>query len=111
ASSIKYGTDAIGGVIVVNPAPLPEQPGIGGTLSVIGQSNGRSGTVSGMLEGGVNGFEGWGWRVQGTAKRTGDFKTATYYLTNTGIRELNFSGSVGYHDEQKGFEVFYSHFN
>lgn len=111
ASSIKYGTDAIGGVIVVNPAPLPERPGVGGTLSVIGQSNGRSGTVSGMLEGGIKGFEGWGWRVQGTAKRTGDFKTATYYLTNTGLRELNFSGAVGYHDEQKGFEVFYSHFN
>ena len=25
ASSIKYGTDALGGVIVVNPSPLPEK--------------------------------------------------------------------------------------
>jgi iron complex outermembrane recepter protein len=111
ASSIKYGTDAIGGVIVVNPAPLPESAGIGGTLNMIGQSNGRSGTVSGMLEGGIKNQNGWGWRVQGTAKRTGDFHTPSYMLTNTGIKELNFSGAVGYHNQRFGFEVFFSHFN
>ena len=111
ASSIKYGTDAIGGVIVVNPAPLPEGAGIGGSLNMIGQSNGRSGTVSGMIEGGLKNLEGWGWRVQGTAKRSGDFHTPSYSLTNTGIRELNFSGSAGYHNQHFGFEVFFSHFN
>src|SRR5688572_9542694 len=111
ASSIKYGTDAIGGVIVVNPAPLPEGAGIGGTLNMIGQSNGRSGTVSGMLEGGIKNQNGWGWRVQGTAKRTGDFHTPSYMLTNTGIKELNFSGAAGYHSNRFGFEVFFSHFN
>lgn len=111
ASSIKYGTDAIGGVIVVNPSPLPEEPGIGGTFSTIVQSNGRSGTASGMLEGGIKDHSGWGWRVQGTAKRAGDFHTPSYVLTNTGIKELNFSAAAGYHNERVGFEVFYSHFN
>ncbi|HZB13278.1 MAG TPA: carboxypeptidase-like regulatory domain-containing protein, partial [Chryseolinea sp.] len=111
ASSIKYGTDAIGGVIVVNPAPLPEGAGIGGSLNMIGQNNGRSGTVSGMIEGGLKNLEGWGWRVQGTAKRSGDFHTPSYSLTNTGIRELNFSASAGYHNQGFGFEVFFSHFN
>jgi len=111
ASSIKYGTDAIGGVIVVNPAPLPEGAGIGGSLNMIGQSNGRSGTVSGMMEGGLKNLEGWGWRVQGTAKRSGDFHTPSYSLTNTGIKGLNFSASAGYHNQRFGFEVFFSHFN
>ena len=111
ASSIKYGTDAIGGVIVVNPAPLPETAGIGGTLNIIGQSNGRSGTVSGMMEGGIKNHDGWGWRVQGTAKRSGDFHAPSYMLTNTGIKELNFSVETGYHGQQFGFEVFFSHFN
>src|SRR5687768_4997920 len=95
ASSIKYGTDALGGVIVVNPAPLPEKAGLGGTFNTIFQSNGRSGTVSGMLEGGVKKVDGLGWRVQGTAKKTGDFHTPDYVLTNTGIRELDFSTAVG----------------
>ncbi len=110
ASSIKYGTDAIGGVIVVNPAPLPERAGIGGSISTIAQSNGRSGTISGMIEGGINNRDGWGWRIQGTAKRAGDFHTPNYSLTNTGIRELNFSAATGYHDERLGVEVFFSHF-
>lgn len=110
ASSIKYGTDALGGVVVVNPAPLPEKSGIGGSVNTIFQSNGRSGTVSGMLEGGIPDHDGWGWRVQGTAKRTGDFNSANYVLTNTGIKELNYSLSTGYHRDGYGLEVFFSHF-
>ena len=81
ASAIKYGTDALGGVVVVNPPDLPEKNEIGGSLNSIVQSNGRSGTISGMLEGGVKNHDGWGWRVQGTGKRAGDFKTPTYHLT------------------------------
>jgi iron complex outermembrane receptor protein len=110
ASSIKYGTDAIGGVIVVNPAPLPEEAGIGGSMTTVGQTNGRSGVFSGMLEGGIKNHEGWGWRVQATGKRTGDFQTPHYNLTNTGIQELNFSGATGYHGQRFGVEVFFSHF-
>lgn len=110
ASSIKYGTDALGGVVIVNPAGLPEAPGIGGAFNLIGQSNGRSGTVSGLLEGGIKNHNGWGWRLQGTGKRAGDYQTPNYSLTNTGIKELNFSGATGYHKEGKGFEVFFSHF-
>jgi len=110
ASSIKYGTDALGGVVIVNPPELPSSPGIGGSLDLIGQSNGRSGTMSGVLEGGIKNHEGWGWRVQGTGKRSGDFHAADYSLTNTGIKELNFSGAAGYHNENKGVELFFSHF-
>jgi len=111
ASSIKYGTDALGGVIIVNPAELAEAPGLGGMFNFVGQSNGRSGTVSALLEGGINNHDGWGWRLQGTGKRTGDFHTPDYSLTNTGVKELNFSGALGYHEEKKGFEVFVSHFS
>ena len=111
ASSIKYGTDALGGVIIINPPSLPEKSGLGGSMQTVLQSNGRSGTLSGMLEGGVKNHDGWGWRIQGTAKRSGDFNTPDYSLTNTGIKELNFSAATGYHASKKGFEVFFSHFN
>jgi iron complex outermembrane recepter protein len=111
ASSIKYGTDALGGVVVVNPPPLPEKSILGGTIQTVIQSNGRAGTVSGMLEGGLKNLDGWGWRVQGTAKRMGDFHAPDYSLTNTGIKELNFSAAAGYHAEKKGMEIFFSHFN
>jgi iron complex outermembrane receptor protein len=110
ASAIKYGTDALGGVIVVNPPELPYKAGLGGTLNTVLQSNSRSATVSGMLEGGIRNHDGWGWRLQGTAKRTGDFSTPGYALTNSGVKELNFSAATGYHKENAGFDIFFSHF-
>lgn len=110
ASAIRYGTDALGGVVVVNPADLPASKGLGGSLHMLGSSNGRSGTISGMVEGGLK-AEGWGWRVQGTGKRSGDFRAADYYLTNTGFQETNFSAAAGYHTDNKGLDVFFSHFN
>lgn len=110
ASAIKYGTDALGGVIVVNPPELPTQGGLRGTLQTVLQSNSRAATVSAMVEGGVKNHDGWGWRVQGTGKKMGDFNTPTYSLTNTGIEELNFSSSVGYHKKKAGFDLFFSHF-
>jgi iron complex outermembrane receptor protein len=110
ASAIKYGADALGGVVIVNPAPLPEKSGLGGALNLVGQSNGRAGTVSGMLEGGLKNHDGWGWRIQGTGKRAGDYHTATYQLTNTGSKELDFSAATGYHGKTFGAEVFFSHF-
>ncbi len=111
AGAIKYGTDALGGVVIVNPADLPTQPGLGGQLNLIGNSNGLAGIASGLLEGGIRQHLGWGWRVQGTAKKSGDSHAAKYNLSNTGFQELNYSAAAGYHEEDKGFEVFYSHFN
>lgn len=110
ASSIKYGSDALGGVIVVNPPALPETNILGGKVQSILQSNGRSGTLSGMLEGGIKDKAGWGWRVQATGKRAGDYHTPDYILTNTGIKEMNFSAATGYNGKRSGFEIYFSHF-
>jgi iron complex outermembrane receptor protein len=110
ASAIKYGSDALGGVIVINPPPLPETGKFDGTVSTVLQSNGRSGTLSGMLQGGLKDRDGWGWRVQGTVKRTGDFETPNYVLTNTGIQEANFSAATGYHSKNAGLDLFFSRF-
>lgn len=111
AGAIKYGTDALGGVIVVTPADLPTDQKLGGELHLIGNSNGRAGTISGLLEGGIKNAKGWGWRIQGTGRRSGDAHTPDYVLSNTGFREMNYSASAGHHNETSGFEIFYSHFN
>lgn len=111
ASAIKYGTDALGGVVIVNPAPLPTGSGVGGSVNTVVQSNGRSGIVSGILEGASKKWNGLSWRTQGSLKKSGDFHTPNYNLTNTGVEEANYSVALGYHkNEASGFEVFYSHF-
>jgi iron complex outermembrane receptor protein len=111
ATAIKYGTDALGGVIVVNPPELPEKAGFGGKITSVAQSNGRAGTFSGYVEGGIKNHDGFGWRVQGTTKRAGDYHTPDYSLTNTGAKELNFSAAAGVHKEKYGVEVFFSRFS
>ncbi len=111
ASAIRYGVDAIGGVVVINPPALPESAGLGGYFQSIAQSNGRGGTISGSLQGGLNGRPGWGWRVQGTQRQLGDHRSARYNLTNTGLKESSFSGAAGYHHSRGGIDVFVSRFS
>ncbi len=110
AAAVRYGSDAIGGVILVKPDALPRQAGLQGEAYLIGMSNGQQGVLSGELQGGVNGWNGFGWRVNGTYKRAGDTRTPDYNLTNTGMRELNFSAAAGWKGQEQGVQLFYSRF-
>lgn len=111
AAAVKYGPDAIGGVILVNPSELPNSASFSGKINAVGASNSRLYATSVLLEGGVKGLDGLGWRVQGTFKKAGDSKAANYRLTNTGTQEQNFSLGLGYHKDDRGLEVFFSSFN
>lgn len=111
AEAIRYGAEAIGGVIIVEPPPLPRDSTIHAELNLVGASNGRAGTASGMLSGNFKQIPALSWRVQGTAKRSGNLQTADYFLDNTGVKELNYSAAVGYNKEHAGFDLFFSHFN
>lgn len=112
AAAVKYGSDAIGGVILVNPAELPRKAaGIGGKVSLVGADNNRMYAGSVLLEGGVKGLAGLGWRVQGTYKKAGDAKAPDYRLTNTGTYEKNYSLGLGYHKDDFGAELFFSSFD
>lgn len=112
AASIRYGSDAIGGVILVEPKAMPSQPGIGGEVNVVGATNGRMGVVSGLLEGAFGKkLPGLSWRVQGTLKRSGYVRTPHYWLENTSYQENNVSGDVHYEHRRGGIELFYSQFD
>lgn len=111
AYSIRYGSDAIGGVILVEPGELPDTASVTGEVNATGFSNGQTGAASGMLAGNFDVVKGLSWRVQGTYKRGGTIKTPEYYLANTAIEEKNFSYTLGYHYKKIGAEVYYSQFN
>lgn len=111
ANSVRYGSDALGGVILIEPNDLPDTAGVTGEVNIIGASNGRAGTVSAILEGYFDKLKGFSWRAQGTFKKSGNVKTPTYYLKNTGVEEYNFSYALGYHRKKLGIEVYYSQFN
>ncbi len=111
AASIRYGSDAIGGVILVEPKAMPVAPGLTGELNVVGGTNGGQGVVSGYLEQAIKAVPGLSWRLQGTAKRVGYAKTPNYYLENSSYHENNASGTVSYTRSSFGAELFYSQFN
>lgn len=111
ASGVRYGPDAIGGVVLVNPKELRKTPGIGGELNLVGLSNGLQGNASATLDGNSNKYPALRWRLQGTIKQGGNVNSPDYYLKNTGSKEYNFSAAAGYSKSKYGVDFFYSQFN
>lgn len=111
ASSLRYGGDAIGGVVLAEPKPLPVEPGLGGEVNLAGFSNNRLGAVSAILEQQVPKVPGLSWRLQGTLRKGGNTRTPDYWLDNTGVEEFNFSAALGWKRPNYGVELFYSQFN
>lgn len=111
ANAIRYGSDAIAGVVLIQPNELPDTAGINGEINLVGLSNGRTGAANAMLEGSFSKIKGFAWRVQGSVKQGGNIKTPNYYITNTGIKEFNYSYALGYHRKKWGVEMYYSQFN
>ncbi|MDU0370998.1 TonB-dependent receptor [Hymenobacter endophyticus] len=111
AASVRYGSDAIGGVVLVQPRPLRDSVGTGGELNLVGMSNNGLGAASGMVEGNLRRLPALSWRAQGTVRKAGTMRAPGYYLKNSGLEEGNFSGSLGWRKPTYGVELFYSQFN
>ena len=110
ADAVRYGSDALGGVVVIAPNQLPYGDGLHGQLSPSFASNGRKSATTLKLESGLPGLLHWAWRVQGTLKRSGDVHTADYMLNNTAAAEANFSAAIGLRQEAGSAELFYSRY-
>ena len=112
ASSVKYGPRAIGGALLLEPEPLLPDSSIHGSLDLVGFTNGRGGIGSAMISGSflLNEEESINWRLQSSAKKSGDQQAANYNLTNTGSEELNFSAAANYIKDDLQADIFYSRF-
>jgi iron complex outermembrane receptor protein len=111
AASIRYGGDAIGGVVLVEPKLLRYVPGVSGEINTAIFSNNLQGVISAMVEGNSAKHPSFAWRLQGTAKRGGNARTPGYWLANSGVEEYNGSGTAGWRKKSRGLELFYSIFN
>ncbi len=110
SAALRYGGDAIGGVILVEPKLLRNDPGISGEFNTAFFSNNRMGVASGMVEGNSAKHTAFSWRLQGTFRKGGNAKTPNYFLANSGTEEINFSVTAALRKQQKGIELFYSRF-
>jgi iron complex outermembrane receptor protein len=105
AETVRYGSAAMGGVIIINPPPLHMTDKIGGEVNTGIMSNNRMAVFSAMVEGSLLAGSGWSWRLQGSMKKGGDYHAPKHNLSNTGVHEFNFSGALGYEDERRGAEI------
>ncbi|WDF53962.1 TonB-dependent receptor [Mucilaginibacter sp. KACC 22063] len=113
AAGIRYGADALSGVVSVNPKPLPVDTGsMNGEVNAVGMTNSRLGAFSAMLEGAMGPkLAGLSYRLQGTVKRAGNTSTPDYILGNTGLAENDFSAALQYHHKNYCIEGYYSYFD
>ncbi|MBK8425488.1 MAG: TonB-dependent receptor [Lewinellaceae bacterium] len=110
ASGVRYGVGAMGGAIILEPAPLRDTAGWGGWLSAGGFSNGRSGVLAGSADWHLPG-KSLTVRVQGALKRSGNLRAPDYFLGNTGVAEYNFSTITGWKNKHWTHEISFSRFN
>ena len=112
AEAVKYGSNALGGVILLNSEKLPYYgEKLGGKFQMTGESNGDKWSGNLSLKGNISNKNAFAWQMQYSAKKSGDYKTAEYLVNNTGVRESNYSANIGYQMEKEKVEMFYSYFS
>lgn len=112
AEAVRYGSDALGGVIRLDARALPyARQTVKGSVSALYGTNGRRYALTGFADGSLNALPELAWRVQGTYINGGDRSTADYLLNNTGMREADFSAAAGYRRRNYGVELFYSRYH
>jgi iron complex outermembrane receptor protein len=94
AATVKYGPDALDGVILMRPRKLALHERLNGFVKTSAFSNGRGGSLSTQLNAGSHQFSG----TAGFSKTVqGDLKSPNYILTNTGKKETSFNAGLRYH--------------
>ncbi len=109
ASTVRFGPDALGGVILLNAPEMELSSPFQGNARLTGKSNGQSG------EGSVEMQKGYKWISMlggGAYTIQGDLHAPDYQLTNTGKNETSYYGGIRLHPlPELDIEGFYSHFD
>ncbi len=85
AAGVRYGPDAIGGVVLVAPPPMRQTRGVGGKAMLLAGSNAALGYGALRLDAatGPRAGAGWSLRVEGNHSTRRDAQAPDYVLGNT----------------------------
>lgn len=106
AAAVRYGPEALGGVILVSPEEIEMNSELKGSVGISGNSNGRGGSTQFKVG---QGYSKMGYRLTGSFVRFGDFESPDYYLTNTGKMEKSIGGEILYHNARLDMDISYSY--
>lgn len=110
-SAVAYGSDAIAGVIIVEPSELNYGTSLKGEANFIAGSNNRQGLFNFNVENAGLKSNNWSYRAYFTSQVVGNSKTPNYYLKNTGHNQINGAFILGYKKEKFNTELYASTFN
>ncbi len=108
AATVRYGPDALGGVILFESPSSNYSKKLNGDINAGFESNGRGFSGEFTLQ---EGYEKAAWRASVSGSKFGDLRAPNYLLTNTGKEELGFTTSGKFHFPWMDIEVLVSHFN
>ncbi len=108
AGTVKYGPEALGGVILYNAKRPGLSEAINGSVGSSYQTNGRA--YSSQLNLG-QGYDRFAWNVGGFGTYQADLKAPDYDLTNTGKREYGASFNTLLHQAKFDLQVTGSYFD
>lgn len=100
AECIRYGFGAMGGVVLLNDAPLPyghDKPVVKGVTNIGYDTNARGISGSGSIE---SGWKNFGIRLHGNYTRGGDYRTPEYIMNNTGYNNISMSAMGGFENKR-----------
>ena len=109
ANTLIYGSDAIGGLILIRPENYTRKDTLFGGTSTSLNTNGWGGNINSEM---IKTYEsGYYAKAQASYKMFGDFEAADYNLSNSGVKSINASARFGYKSFEKGFDAYYSYVN
>jgi iron complex outermembrane receptor protein len=107
ASTTRYGSKAIGGVVLLDSKPLLRAPGVSGGAETFGFSNPLGGGGALAVDVAPERAKGFAIRVDGNAARHRALLTPTYPLDNSGSWTWNAGVRAGYLRERFDIEASY----
>ena len=108
ASGVRYGPEALGGTIIVEPNPLYLNEPLYASVETGYQTNGKG--IFTNIESGI-GFEKWSYFINGNFTKIGDLHSPDYSLTNTGKEEKYFGFGTRYQHKSIDVKAHYSYVN
>lgn len=111
AGAIRYGSDAIGGAVLIEPRPLPTDQRSRAEVNAGYFSNNRQYVANVQWEQNSKSDPAFSWRTHITFKRGGNARTPEYWLHNTGLQEFNMAAMAGYRKPGYRAELFVSGFS
>lgn len=107
----RYGPDAIGGVMLVEPPSMRTEPGVSGKATVLGATNGRRAYAAARLDAVSPARPAWSMRVEGSFNDSAALEAPDYVLGNTAAREWSTGAAVQWKGPAWTARLRYHHFD